>query len=127
MQMNKIIDDAIIDAHEIVNKEYPLLGTVEGIFQLGIFMKLLAALRIILGHSDCLGTFRDYTHFSGIDDVANDIGEVNDFCEREIFCLTKSKIDIDSYTTANKKNERPSLKYQEKAAELKEKVRVEVR
>ena len=103
--------DAIFDCMEKIEKKYPGLN----VLQLGFITLYLGYLRCLMGHENARSTLRDYIH---PEILPNDIRLCVDFIEREIFALTKSKLDIDFYKMGNRSRFRPDSKYISKSTEL---------
>ncbi len=92
----------------------PILEAYPGmnITQLGMVMIYLASIRATLWHESCASTVRDYIHK---EELSEEVAKCVDFLEREILCLTKSKVDIDYWKRGNKGGFRPdtySISYQ---------------
>jgi len=75
------------------------------ITQLGMVVLYVASIRSNMGHESAVSTIRDYIHKEGL---SPDIALCVDFLERELLCLTKSKVDIDFWKRGNQGSFRPN-------------------
>ena len=99
--------ESILEAGiEKIDSEYPGLD----ILQLGFVVLHLAHLRHILGHENARSTLRDYVHTEG---MSGGVKLCVEFIEREIFALTKSKLDVDFYKMGNQSSFRSNSKYRQ--------------
>lgn len=101
------LDELLIKMLEMIDMKYPTLN----ITRLGMVVMLLGGLRVILGHNKARDTFRDYTHLLKIPGTDDELKMIIDFLEREIFSLTKSRMDIDVYKSCGKGTILPDDKY----------------
>ena len=104
--MNRI-NDVWIQSAEMIEKKYPNLD----LQQLGSCIMTIGMLRVTLGHDNGSDSVRDYVHVIKSGEASVEIIECMEFLEREIFGLTKSRLDIDTYQTGNKKNIKQESKY----------------
>ena len=98
--MDKSLNDSM-DSYEYMNVIVPMLKAYPNmnITQLGMAVLYVGSIRSAMGHEGAASTVRDYIHKAGLNP---DIALCIEFLEREVLCLSKSKVDIDYWKRGNK-------------------------
>lgn len=112
--MEARMEDLSMGVWGMLSKVYPELN----VQTIGAQVCILGALRSILGHESAIYTLRDYSHGLVMVEVSPESRAGLEFLEKEVFCFTKSKLDLEGPRWfGGKLRSKPKSKYAEGAEE----------